>query len=81
MSEPLNLKKLLAKAFSYPEEEIGDSDSPETIPGWDSFQSLIMFQELEKAAKISFSIDDLKNIKNVADIRKLLEKYKVNYTL
>lgn len=77
MPEPLNLKKILSEIFNHPEEKISDEDSPESIPGWDSFQSLIMFQELERISGVSFSVDDLKDIKNIGDIRILLDKYKI----
>jgi len=76
-NKTLNLKKILAEIFDFPAEQITDIDSSETISGWDSFQSLIMFQALEKAAGVYFTIEDLKNIKNVGDIRRLLEKYQV----
>lgn len=75
----INLGKLLAEVFDFNARKIINSDSPATIPGWDSFQSLIMFQELEKAAGASFPIEDLQNIRNVGDIRRLLEKYQVPY--
>lgn len=81
MPEPLNLKKILSEIFNYPEEKISDADSPESISGWDSFQSLIMFQELERVSGASFAIDDLKDIKNVGDVQKLLDKYKIIYKI
>ncbi len=77
----LNLNKLLSQVFNGEKKVFQDSDSPETIKNWDSFQALILFQELEQASNTSFSIDDLKDIKNVGDIKKLLQKYNIEFTL
>lgn len=73
----LNLGQLLAGVFDFHERPIIASDSPATIPNWDSFQALIMIQELEKAAGISFAVGELKGIKSVGDIGELLRKYDV----
>ena len=70
-------EKILARAFDVGEGAITDEASPETIPSWDSFRTLVMFQELEKESGTSFDIEDLKNIRNVGDIKKLLDKYKI----
>lgn len=78
-SQPLELKKVFIKVLGDSAVSIQDSDSPETIAAWDSFQSLILMQELEKAADVSFSIDDLKQVKNISDIKRLLEKYGVKF--
>lgn len=78
-SQPLELKKVFIKVLGDSVASIQDSDSPETIIAWDSFQSLILMQEFEKAAGVSFSIDDLKQVKNVGDIKRLLEKYGVKF--
>ena len=77
----LELGKLLQKIFDFHERPVRATDSPETIPGWDSFQSLMLFQELEKASGVSFSVDDLMNIKTVSDLTRLLDKYKIPYSL
>ena len=75
----INLKKILARVFGVPENAIKDDSSPESIDSWDSFQSLIMFQTIEQESGADFDVEDLKNIKDVGDIKKLLDKYKINY--
>ena len=74
---PLDIRKILGVVFHMPAESIHDSDSPDTIPAWDSFQTLIMFQELEKAASVSFELKDMGHIRTVGDIKLLLKKYNV----
>lgn len=78
-NKPLDLKGLLGRVLDFSPEKIQDSDSHASIPGWDSFQSLILFQELEEAGGASFAVEDLKGVKTVQDIKKLLDKYKIKY--
>ena len=74
---PLDIRAVLGVVFHVPPESIHDSDSPETIPAWDSFQTLIMFQELEKAAGVSFELKDMAHVRTVGDIKDLLKKYNI----
>lgn len=76
-----DLNKLLSKVFNGEKKVFQDTDSPEIIKNWDSFQALILFQELELASGKNFELDDLKNIKTIGDIKKLLNKYKIEYYL
>ena len=74
----IDVRAILGVVFNMPPESIHDSDSSDTIPAWDSFQTLIMFQELEKAANVSFELEDMARVRTVGDIKKLLQKYNVN---
>lgn len=76
---PLNIRKILGLVFHMSPDLLSDADSSETVPGWDSFQTLIMFQEFEKQAGVLFTLEDLVNVRTVGDIKKLLEKYNVLY--
>lgn len=73
----VNVREVLGRVFGMPAESLSDTDSSDTISNWDSFQTLIMFQELEAAAHVLFDLNDLKQICTVGDIKKLLEKYNV----
>lgn len=74
---PLDIRRVLGEMFGVPAESLKDEDSPETIPAWDSFQTLIMFQEVERAAGISFTLDDIKRVRTVGDLKKILRAYQV----
>ena len=78
---PLNLKNVLGSVFGTLPEALHDTDSPETIAGWDSFQTFIMFQELEKQGGVSFTLEDLVEVRTVGDIKKLLKKYNVPFII
>ena len=74
---PIDVCAILGVVFNMPRESIHDSDSSDTIPAWDSFQTLIMFQEFEKAANVSFALEDMARVRTVGDIKLLLKKYNV----
>ena len=46
---------IIAKVFSIPESEVNDQSGPENIESWDSFNGLILVDELENHFKIKFS--------------------------
>ena len=76
MSE--NIYKIVAKVFSVPISEINDESSPETIESWDSFNGLILVDELESNYNVKFSVSEIVDVKNVKDIKKYLKNHGVD---
>ena len=73
------LYDLLSKILEIPRAEINDQISPNNTPTWDSFNAVMMMVELEKASGARFDMSDLMAVKNVGDIKKVLDKYKIKY--
>lgn len=73
-----DVKAIIAKVFSIPESEVNDESGPENIENWDSFNGLILVDELENHFKIKFTISEIIDVKNVADIKRHLENHDVN---
>ena len=73
-----DVKTIIAKVFSIPESEVNDESGPENIENWDSFNGLILVDELENHFKIKFSISEITDVKNVADIKRHLKNHDVN---
>ena len=73
-----DVNAIVAKVFSIDESEITDESSPETIESWDSFNGLVLVDELETHFKIKFSISEITNVKNVADIKQHLKTHNVS---
>ena len=69
--------KIVAKVFSISESDVNDSSSPENIESWDSFNGLILVDELESHYNIKFTISEITNVKTVADIKKHLKNHNV----
>ena len=72
-----DVKMILSKVFSIPESEINDKSGPENIESWDSFNGLVLVDELENHFKIKFSISEITDVKTVADIKRHLKNHNV----
>jgi len=73
-----DVNAIIAKVFSIPESEINDQSSPENIESWDSFNGLILVDELENFFKIKFSISEITDVNTVADIKRHLKNHNVS---
>ena len=69
---------IIAKVFSIPESEVNDQSGPENIESWDSFNGLVLVDELENHFKIKFSISEITDVKTVADIKRHLQNHNVS---
>ena len=72
-----DVNEIVAKVFSISESEVNDQSSPENIESWDSFNGLILVDELENHFKIKFSISEITDVKTVADIKQHLKNHNV----
>lgn len=80
MDENQNLKKLyhlLSSILDIPEMKISDGLNPENTPSWDSFNNLTIVSKLQDTFKINLSLEEIRNINSVKDIKKILSKYGV----
>ena len=72
------LYDIISKVFSVQISEINDESSPETIESWDSFNGLILVDELESNFNIKFSVSEIVDVKNVKDIKRHLDNHGVD---
>ena len=72
------VNEIVAKVFSIPESEVNDQSSPENIDSWDSFNGLVLVDELENHFKVKFTISEITDVKNVADIKQHLKNHDVS---
>jgi len=73
-----DLYKIIAKVFSISESDVSDESGPETIESWDSFNGLVLVDELEYHFNVKFTISEITDVKNVADIKRHLKNHNVN---
>ena len=73
-----DVNTIVAKVFSIPESKINDESSPENIESWDSFNGLVLVDELETHFKVKFTISEITDVKNVADIKRHLKNHNVS---
>lgn len=72
------VEEVLSKVLGIDSKTIADATKPEDIESWDSFNGLVLVTELEKNFKVSFSIEEVVEVKKVGDIKKILKRHGVN---
>jgi len=72
------LYDIISKVFSVQISEINDESNPETIESWDSFNGLILVDELESNFNIKFTVSEIVDVKNVKDIKRHLNNHGVD---
>ncbi len=77
MSE--QLYNLLSKVFNIPISSINDESNPKSISSWTSFNGYVLLDSLETTFKIKFTLDEVLDVKNVADIKRHLKNHGVQF--
>ena len=67
------LFEIIAQVMAIPISEINDKSSPENIESWDSFNGLVLLDELENSFNVKFSLEEVTDVKTVEDIKKHLK--------
>jgi len=67
----------MSRVFSVPISEINDQSSPETIERWDSFNGLVLVDELESAFNIKFTVSEITDVQTTVDIKRHLRNHGV----
>ena len=70
----MQLEEILAKVFKIDKNKVNDETSPKNCEQWTSLNHLILIKEISKLYNIKLSFDQIKSIKNVSDIKKLLKE-------
>ena len=70
--------EIIARVFSIPVSQVTDESGPENIEYWDSFNGLVLVDELENHFNIKFSISEITDVKTVADIKRHLINHNVS---
>jgi acyl carrier protein len=72
------LYNLISKTLNIDVSLVSDQSSPGSIENWDSFNGLVLVDELEKSYNVSFTMDEIMDVKTVADIKRHLTNHGVN---
>lgn len=71
------LTEVIGRVLGIPSEQITDATSPDSVESWDSYNGLMLISALEQEFKLSFTMDEVVTVKNVADIRAALRRHGV----
>ena len=72
------LYSIISEVMSIPISEINDFSGPENIELWDSFNGLVLVDELENYFQVKFTLDEVLDVKIVADIKIHLQTHGVS---
>jgi len=72
------LRNTIGKVLLLDEAEVTDDLAREAVEAWDSLAHLMLISEVESAFQVTFSDDDILEIKTVGDVKKMLRKYGVD---
>ena len=75
---PNKLYSIISKVMDVPESEINDQSSPENIESWDSFHGLVLVDELESNFNVKFTIEEIADVQNVADIKRHIKNHNID---
>ena len=70
--------EIIARVFSIPVSQVTDESGPENVESWDSFNGLVLVDELESHFNIKFTISEITDVKNVFDIKRHLKNHNVD---
>jgi acyl carrier protein len=73
------LKQIIADFFGEDVKNISENTSQNNIEKWDSLNSLLLINEIEKEYNITISIDDIIEINSVLDIKNILKKHNLQF--
>lgn len=71
------LYQIISKVFNVDINELNDESNPTTISSWTSFNGYVLLYELETNFDVKFSIDEVMDVKNIADIKRHLQNHGV----
>jgi acyl carrier protein len=72
------LYEIISKVMNVNLENISDESNPSTISNWTSFNGYVLLYELETNFDVKFSIDEVMDVNNVADIKRHLQNHGVD---
>ncbi len=67
------LNDVFCKVFNVPELVISDEMTASDVPNWDSVTHVLLILEVETTFGIQLSTSEIARLKNVGDLRVLLE--------
>ena len=73
------LNKIISSIFGISEDKINDDLLRENTSEWDSFNHLLLINELESKFNINFTIQETESITSVSNIINLLKSKGVKY--
>jgi acyl carrier protein len=72
------LYEIISRVMKIDISSISDELGPKTIENWTSFNGYVLLNELETGFNVKFTIDEVIDVKNIADIKRHLKNKGIN---
>lgn len=72
------LFELIGDVFGIDSSSISDNTTQTDIDKWDSLNSLLLVNEIEKEYNVKFSIDEVIKVTKISDIKDILREHGVD---
>ena len=71
------LFNIISRVMEIKSSELTDESSPEDIENWDSYNGLLLVDELESEFNVKFTVEEFFDVHSIADIKKHLVNHGV----
>jgi acyl carrier protein len=71
------LYKIISNVMDISISELTDKSGPDNIENWDSYNGLLLIDELESEFDVKFSVDETYDVKTIEDIKRHLKNHGV----
>ena len=68
---------MISNIMSVPIDTLNEQSGPETIKNWDSFNGLVLVDEIENYFNVKFSLEEIIDVKTISDIKRHLKNHNV----
>ena len=71
------LFNIISRVMEIKSSELTDESGPEDVENWDSYNGLLLIDEIESEFNVKFTIEEIFDINSIADIKKHLTNHGV----
>jgi len=69
------LYEIISNVMNISIDTLNEQSGPKNIKNWDSFNGLVLVDEIESKFNVKFSLEEIIDIKIIKDIEKYLKKH------
>ena len=69
------LFNIISRVMEIESSELTDKSGPEDVENWDSYNGLLLVDEIESEFNVKFTIEEIFDINSIADIKKHLTNH------
>ena len=71
------LFNIISRIMEIESSELTDESGPENVENWDSYNGLLLVDEIESEFNVKFTIEEIFDINSITDIKKHLTNHGV----